>query len=381
MTNPPFYLSSGRDGTVLVVDDVERNLQVVGELLAKQRYEVFFATSGPAALERVAARAPDLILLDLMMPGMDGIEVCRRLQCDPTTQGIPIIFLTADQEAETGVRALGEGAVDYITKPFHAPELLARVATHVALKRTRDEMQKIVAEKSELMAAVAHDLKNPISSVRFAALTLRDEGIDAADPRHELVDTILDTCNEMLGFIEERLSRRAREVRLARLEAQPVDVAEVLGAVVRQNRSAAHAKSIPLELSLADPSAETMVIGDYHALAEVFDNLVSNAIKFSPAGNPVTIGCSADSTAGSLRVEVRDHGPGCSNEDREKMFQPYTRLSARPTGGESSTGLGLSIAKNLVEKMHGAIGCDSPADAGALFWVRLPGASTAASAD
>ncbi len=371
MTPPPFYLSSGRDGSVLVVDDVERNLQVVGELLAKQRYEVFFASNGPAALERVAAKAPDLILLDLMMPGMDGIEVCRRLQCNPATQGIPIIFLTADQETETGVKALSEGAVDYITKPFHAPELLARVATHIALKRTRDEMHKIVAEKSELMAAVAHDLKNPISSVRFAAHTLRDDGIGPEDPRRELVDTIVDTCNEMLALIEDRLMRRAREVQLIRLDAQPIDLAEVLRVVVQQNRSAAHAKSIPLDLVLPK-GKELTVIGDYHAIAEVFDNLISNAIKFSPPGAPVNVRLGNPPSDAFVRIEVRDHGPGCSKEDREKLFKPYTRLSARPTGGESSTGLGLSISKGLVDKMGGDINCDSPADGGASFWVDLP---------
>lgn len=374
MNTPPLYLSTGRDGSVLVVDDVERNLQVVGELLSKQRYEVFFASSGPAALERVEAKPPDLILLDLMMPGMNGIEVCRRLQTNPATQGIPVIFLTANQEMETGVKALGEGAVDYITKPFHAPELLARVATHIALKRTRDEMHKIVAEKSELMATVAHDLKNPISSVRFAAHALRDGGIGPEDPRRELVDTIVDTCNEMLSLIEKRLLRRARELQLMHLEVQPIDLADVLGTVVRQNIAAAHAKSISLKLELPPEAQDPgiMLAGDYHAIAEVFDNLVSNAIKFSPANSAVIVRPGPDQSDGSVRIEVRDHGPGCSEEDRKKLFQPYTRLTARPTGGESSTGLGLSITKGLVEKMGGDIGCESPTGGGALFWVAFP---------
>ncbi|MGC4073421.1 MAG: response regulator [Nibricoccus sp.] len=171
--------TSGHGGVVLVVDDIQRNVQLVGATLTREGYEVLFATSGEQALERLQARQPDLVLLDLMMPGMDGMEVCRRIKRDPRTVTLPVIFLTAANEAELAAKALSEGAVDFINKPFNTAELLARVRTHVDLKRTRDELQRIIAQKNELMSAVAHDLKNPISSVRFSAFMLRDEGLKA----------------------------------------------------------------------------------------------------------------------------------------------------------------------------------------------------------
>lgn len=279
MTRAPFLNASGRDGIVLVVDDVERNLQIVGELLTQQRYEVMFATSGEAALERVQARKPDLILLDVMMPGIDGIEVCRRLQADPATQDIPIIFVTAAHDSELAVKGLNEGGVDYVTKPFHAPELLARVATHVDLKQARDLRRQIIAEKNDLMAAVAHDLKNPLSSVRIAGRTLL-KGLEG-DPRKELADIIVESCEELLSLIEERLSRNAREAAISKLNLSPLDLRDTINTVVKQNRPSAHAKDIDLDMNWPGET-EVRVMADFHALAQVLDNLVSNAIKFSP---------------------------------------------------------------------------------------------------
>ncbi len=369
MTRAPFLSSGGRDGVVLVVDDVERNLQIVGELLTQQRYEVMLATSGESALERVQARKPDLILLDVMMPGIDGIEVCRRLQADPATADIPIIFVTAAHDSELAVKGLNEGGVDYVTKPFHSPELLARVATHIELKRSRDLSRRIIAEKNDLMAAVAHDLKNPLSSIRMAGRTLKSGLKD--DPREEMTDIIVDSCEELLGLIEERLSRNAREAAIAKLNLSPLDLHEALQAVVSQNRGSAHAKDITLELDWPGET-QVKVMGDFYALAQVLDNLVSNAIKFSPTGKTVRVELGGGSSPELTRVKVVDQGPGCSQEDRENLFKPYQRLSAKPTGGESSTGLGLSIAKDMITKMKGRIGCEDTPGGGATFYIELP---------
>lgn len=369
MTTPPFLSTSGRDGVVLIVDDLERNLQVLGEILSQQRYEVLFASSGESALERVEACKPDLILLDIMMPGLSGIEVCQRLKLNPATQDIPIIFVTAAHETSLVVKGLSEGAVDYVTKPFHAPELLARVSTHVALKQARDETRRVIMEKNDLMAAVAHDLKNPLGSIRIAARSLL-EGL-AGDPKCEMAEVIADSTDELLELINERLTRNARESELARLNLGTVNLGEVLASVVQQNRPAAHAKGIELNLALS-PGDELLAEADYHAVAQIFDNLVSNAIKFSPAKLSVEILIGDAGLAGLRRIMVRDHGPGCSEADRKYLFKPYHRLSARPTGGESSTGLGLSIAENLARKMSGRMGCDDTPGGGATFWVDLP---------
>jgi two-component system sensor histidine kinase/response regulator len=366
----------GHGGVVLVVDDIARNVQLVGATLTREGYEVLIATSGEMALERLQARLPDLVLLDLMMPGIDGLEVCRRIKQDPRTLNLPVIFLTAANEAEIAAKALTEGAVDFINKPFNTAELLARVRTHVDLKRTRDELQRIIVQKNELMSAVAHDLKNPISSVRFSAHMLRDEGLKAPDPRAELVDTIVDACDGLLKFIQDRLERSAAEAKLSQLQSETIDVGEVIKHVVRINLATAHAKQQRL-VCATELDNLPAVRADFHALGQVLGNLVSNAIKFSLPGTTVTIEAGIDANASDrFRITVRDQGPGLTVEDAKDLFKPYRRLSARPTAGESSTGLGLSIARDIMASMEGSIDCSSEPGKGAAFWITLPIASS-----
>ena len=359
---------SGSSGIVLVVDDIERNLQMVGSILSEQHYEVLFATDGPAALDRIAERLPDLVLLDLRMPGMDGLEVCRRLKANPRAMDIPVIFLTAANEMELAAEVLAQGAVDFITKPFHAPELLARVRTHMELKQTRDELRKIINEKNELMSAVAHDLKNPLGAIRFSALMLRNP--PPADAYRELVESLVQDCNSLLGFIQDRLERSARESQGGHLNLQPVKFDDVLTRVVQQNLPAAAVKKTELKLVIAEGPPD-IVQADYHGLCQVLDNLVSNGLKFSPAGSSVTLTVERPAAEPFLLVGVQDEGPGLTAEDQAHLFEPYRRLSAKPTGGELSTGLGLSIARRLIERMGGAIGCDAQPGRGARFWIKI----------
>ena len=357
-------------GVVLVVDDVPRNLQLLANILASRHYEVLLAESGVVALERVAARLPDLILLDLMMPGMDGMEVCRRLKDDPRTMAVPVIFLTAADETGTAARALESGAVDFILKPFNRAELLARVRTHVALKRTRDELQRIIGQKNELMSAVAHDLKNPISAVRFSAMILRDEGLKAPDPRAEIVDNIIEACNGALEFIQQRLEASALASRFEHPIIGRIDLIAVLHDTAQQNVPAAHQKTITLQLDFPDDK-EVPVLGEHEALGRVLNNLLSNAIKFTPPGGTVALSFTPAAPGEMVRVRVRDSGPGLTAEDHAHLFEPYRRLSAKPTGGESSTGLGLSIARDLITALGGAIGCEPCSGPGATFWIEV----------
>jgi two-component system, sensor histidine kinase and response regulator len=318
----------------------------------------------------VDTRRPDLILLDLMMPGTDGMEVCRRLKANPATADIPVVFLTAASEAQVAANAIEQGAVDYITKPFNTAELLARVRTHVALKRTRDELHRIIIQKNELMSAVAHDLKNPISAVRFSGLLLREQGLVHPDPRGELVESIVSSCDSALAFIQEQLERSARAARLEYLHLGPLDLVDVVNVVVTRNLAAATQKGIELAVEFPESGA-IRVVGDHEALVRALSNLVSNAVKFSPPHRRVTVAIRPDDPPGQVCTDVCDQGPGLSREDLQHLFTPYRRLTAQPTGGESSTGLGLSIVRELVEKMSGTIGCDNAPGGGACFWIRL----------
>src|SRR5438105_10835989 len=195
---------------ILVVDDVSKNLQVVGTMLRNQGYDVMPATSGRQALERVALEVPDLILLDLMMPEMDGLEVCRRLKAEPLTEQIPIIFLTASNEMEHLVKGFEVGAVDYVTKPFNPPELLARVRTHLELKHARQRLREMNDEKNEFMGIAAHDLRSPLNAIKgYSEMVLEDAKLDPEQA--ELVGRIHEASKRMVEMVQNLLDVNAIE--------------------------------------------------------------------------------------------------------------------------------------------------------------------------
>ncbi len=356
--------------TILVVDDQEPNVQLVCGFLLDEGYEVVPASSGPQALERIASQLPDLILLDVLMPGMDGFALCERLRLMPECAAIPVIFLSAADESEFIVRALESGGVDYITKPFRKTELIARVRTHLALKTSRDKLAKLVGEKDELMAILAHDLKNPLTAINLSVQTLQSK--TNPDPAFlaRVTSQIESTVNQMRDSIETLLSEKAAERAEFPLTYQPINLQAAIKDAAATLRSAAGKKQIKLEMDL--PTSSIVVLTDAQALRHILDNLISNAIKFSPRGSTVTI------TAHHLADEmpaciVSDDGPGLTSEDIGGLFQKYSRLSARPTGGESSTGLGLAIVKMLAERMNGIIkGENRPDGPGAMFTLCLP---------
>jgi two-component system sensor histidine kinase/response regulator len=160
---------TGTAARILVVDDQPANLRVVGMLLSRQGYQVVTADSGPKALEICETDPPDLVLLDMMMPGMDGFQVLEEMRAGAAPPSVPVVFVTAAQDRDLLLRAFDAGAVDYVTKPFLPEELLARVSAHVGLKLTRDRLERVAREREELVNLVAHDLKNPLSSVLFAS--------------------------------------------------------------------------------------------------------------------------------------------------------------------------------------------------------------------
>jgi len=194
---------------ILVVDDQEANVQLVCGFLMREGYEVVPASSGAQALERLASRLPDLILMDVLMPGMDGFAVCERVRLIPECAAIPVIFLSAADESEFIVKALESGGVDYITKPFRQAELIARVRTHLALKISRDKMAKLLSEKDELMEMLAHDLKNPLFAISLAVQTLRNKEAPSPSFQARIMDHIESTVADMSGNIEKLLSEKA----------------------------------------------------------------------------------------------------------------------------------------------------------------------------
>jgi two-component system sensor histidine kinase/response regulator len=354
--------------TILVVDDQPANLQIAGAVLGGLGCEIIPATDGATALKRMAVRRPDLILLDLLMPGMGGCEVCRQLKANPDWQDIPVVFLSAADDKELIVRALEAGGVDYLTKPFHQAELISRVRTHLALKTARDQLRQLAEDKDELLGVLAHDLKNYLGGMNLTAGLLCRQTARFQDERvTQLAENLLRTSAQSLAFVKEFLANAAADHGFAARPA-PVNLAHAAAAAAQQHAEAARQKKINVRTEF--PSEAVVVLADVSALGQVLDNLVSNALKFSPPGKSVYV--SVRPLPQAAECVVRDEGPGFTAEDKARMFRRYGRLSARPTGGEPSTGLGLSIVRKLVLGMGGELTCDSHPGQGAAFSVRLP---------
>jgi two-component system sensor histidine kinase/response regulator len=357
---------------ILVVDDVTKNLQVVGTVLRNEGYEVMPAASGAEALKCVRAQLPDLILLDLMMPDMDGLEVCRRLKADTTTRQVPVIFLTASNETEHLVQGFEMGAVDFVTKPFNPPELLARVRTHLELERARQRLREMNEEKNEFMGIAAHDLRSPLTVIRgYTEMMLLDVEMPR-EKRAVLLHRIDEAARRMVEMVQNLLDVNAIERGEMNLKLAPVDLSLLLSHAVEVHRPRAAAKEQSIHLE-NETSGPVTVLLDTNLTAQVIENLLSNAVKYSPAGKNIYV--RLRKSTDSVQCEVRDEGPGLSADDQKRLFSKFARLSAKPTGGEQSTGLGLSIVKRMVEAMHGRVWCESEPGQGAKFVVQFPAAA------
>jgi two-component system sensor histidine kinase/response regulator len=372
----PIDLPSPEDSVILVVDDVPSNIQLVGSILRVAGYQVLPASDGPQALGYARnPPLPDLILLDLVMPDMDGFEVCRRLKSAPETSAIPIIFLTAAVESGQIVKGLELGGVDYVTKPFNPPELLARVRTHLELKhsreilaRTAERLRELNKEKNEFLGIAAHDLKNPICSfiglAEYMQSTPNLGKIELAD----ISNDILNESRRLLQLVQNLLDVNAIERGQLNLQLDSCDLSDIVRSVIHNFQPKAAAKQQTLSFEPGDSPALVRV--DRSLTMQILDNLISNAIKFSPPGKAIRVRLRR--SLDGILCEVQDEGPGLSVEDQNQLFGKFVRLSARPTGGENSTGLGLSIVKKLIEAMHGLVWCQSELGQGAKFVIKLP---------
>jgi len=355
-------------GCLLVVDDQETNIQIVGAALGRLGFEIIPASGGVQALKRLANRRPDIILLDLLMPDMDGFEVCRRIRENSAWVEIPIIFLSSADDKDLIVRALESGGVDYITKPFNHAELIIRVRTHLALKLARDGLKQLAEDRDELLGILTHDLKNHLGGIDMSAQLLRDGAAAMADPKLRLMaENISHSSSQMLAFVKEFLANSSADHGLS-IKTESVSLSDAVSRAAQQYQEAAKRKDLAIEMAL--DASGTLVQADRAALNQVLDNLLSNAIKFSQGGKQILL--TVQPGVSCIECRVQDQGPGFTEADQVRMFHRYARLSARPTGGEPSTGLGLSIVKKLVQAMGGELTCGPTPGGGATFTFRLP---------
>lgn len=360
---------------ILITDDNPKNLQLLGSLLRQEEYSVAAAMSGAETITALENLSPDLILLDVMMPGMDGFEVCQKLKAEPRTRNIPIIFITALNETENLLRGFEVGGLDYITKPFVSAELHARVRTHLALKHFQDELRekneelaRLNNEKNELLGIVAHDLRNPLTVVQGCAQLLDTDSVPLPESDRELLNKISTSTERMIELVNNLLDVNAIEQGQMRLKSETFDLRSVVQQIIQSHVSQAVAKKI--QVIFTPPPSPLSVTADASATMQIIDNLISNALKYSPCEREINVRLHLHESR--VRCEVKDQGPGLNADDLKKLFGKFARLSARPTNGEQSVGLGLSIVKKLTESMSGRVWCESELGKGASFILELP---------
>jgi two-component system sensor histidine kinase/response regulator len=349
---------------VLVVDDQIVNVRLITALLVQQGYSTISALGGEEGVALAMSERPDLVLLDVRMPDMDGFEVLRKLRSTPETADLPIIFLTADDDRENLIRGFTAGVNDYVTKPFVARELLARVRTNVDLKKSRDALRRFAQEKQDMAELVAHDLRNYLANIMFATdLQIAIPDVDLGVVR--LAHSIRSSADAGLLFLQALLEQQEEQACGGVIE--PLSVRLLLGEAVDLLNESARAKRIMLHLL---PHDVIVVSGLRSSAVHVLQNLLSNAIKYSPPGSRVSISAASKGTRG--RMMVMDQGPGISGPDQERLFQRFTRLSSEPTGGETSTGLGLALAKQQARAMGGDLWYEKRDGGGSIFTLELP---------
>ncbi|MCB0137461.1 MAG: hybrid sensor histidine kinase/response regulator [Caldilineaceae bacterium] len=362
--------------SILVVDDKPANLRLLSQLLSEHSYNVRPVLSGAQAIAAAQALPPDLILLDIKMPEMDGYEVSRRLKDDPRTSLVPILFISALHETEDKVKAFEAGGVDYITKPFHADEVLARVRTQLMLQQLRRDLETELAERDNLIRdlqayahSVAHDLRSPLAGALGFAQLLDDPSFPLEnEERQEYVRVVVESLEKANSIIDELLL--LAEVRKSEISIEPLDMTLIVA-------QSLHRISILVAESgalITHPESWPLTVGYPAWIEEVWVNYITNAIKYGGRPPVIELGAS-HSDNGEVRFWVQDNGNGLSVEQQAMLFVPLTRLEmTRATG----YGLGLSIVQRIVHKLNGRVGIESRgiSGEGSRFYFTLPIAET-----
>jgi signal transduction histidine kinase len=365
-----------KDRKVLLVDDDRLNIRILAGILKPEGVTVAEASSGEAALALYSQFRPDLVLLDVMMPGINGFETCRQLKQQYGEECAPVIFITAKNESDDIVEGLVAGGVDYLPKPFRPKEALARIRIHVQNRVLREQQNLLVdqlsqanAAKNRLLGMAAHDLRNPLASIRALAEFLSDGTVGPMSAEQlDLVGTIHNASQSMLTLVNELLDLSVIQSGELKLYRENLPLAPLL----RKSVELANLDATPkgTSLTFSEPASSGTVLIDEEKIKQVVANLLSNAVKFSPPGSAIRV--SVEEAAGRATVRVRDQGPGIPPGEHGKLFHDFGRTSVKPTGGEKSTGLGLAICKKLIEAHGGTIRADNEPDGGCTFQFSLP---------
>ncbi|MEG0807400.1 MAG: hybrid sensor histidine kinase/response regulator [Alistipes sp.] len=359
------------DYTILAVDDITTNIMLLKAVLGRAKYKIITATSGAEALEKVSKENPDLILLDIMMPDMDGYEVLERLKSDQSVRSIPVIFLTALHNPEDIVKGFKLGASDYISKPFNHEELITRVAHHIflaAAQRTitqqRDELQATVEARDKMYSVIAHDLRSPIGTLKMVfnmlLVNLTPEQVGADN--HEMITMGNNITESTFMLLDNLLKWTKSQTGRMNTVFQKVDICEVVLFASKMSDLVAQVKNIAVEYEIPDP---IQVSCDVDMVKTIMRNLMSNAVKFSQEGGRIII--SIKETPTHAVISIRDFGTGIKEEDLPKLLNPELAYTTYGTKNEEGSGLGLQLCQNLTQRNGGQITIESKYGEGSTF--------------
>ena len=346
---------------LLVVDDSKWNLDLMRVQMSKRGYEVHCAQSGFEALDLIKVYSFDLVLLDIMMPEMSGLEMLAQVRKQHSMLNLPIIMVTADDLQEHIIEALRLGANDYIVKPLDMSVAGARIQTQLTLK-------KLAAMKDQFIKFASHDLKKPLIVSLDIIKTLENEctpGTVLTEDSSELLTMVHKSCENMQHVIEGFLDN-------GQISDNPVKIINNLNPIVEQcvNSNIEYGKQKQVELKSELATNPPNILGNEFQIMQILDNLIGNAIKFSPSHTTTTISTRYDQNY--VYVDISDEGPGLTDEDFKILFTPNKVLSNKPTGNETSSGVGLGLSKQLIEIQSGRIGARNNAGKGVTFWIGLP---------
>jgi two-component system sensor histidine kinase/response regulator len=364
-------------GQLLVVDDDAANRDVLSRRLQQQGHAVRTASSGREALDLASSSAYDIVLLDIMMPDMDGYEVLRHMKSDERLQHIPVIMISALSEVQSVVRCIDAGAEDYLAKPFNPVLLRARIGATLEKKRGRDRetalyaqlqqnykrLQELEKLRDDMRNMIVHDLRTPLTAMIVGVEMLEKHGA-LNDSQREMMTLATDGGKTLLGMINDLLDVEKMESGAAMLHYEELSSATLVAAALAQVASLAEMQGTALVTDIA--AGLPLLSGDANKLTRTIVNLVANAIKFTPAG---TVTVSVSQQADSLRFAVRDTGSGIPTEAFDRIFEKFGQLDAHDKVG---TGLGLAFCKLAVEAHGGSISVESTPGKGSEFAFTIP---------
>ena len=360
---------------ILSVDDVEDNLTLVRTLLEDEGYDVDSAISGEIALKKVEELPPDLIILDVMMPGIDGYEVTQRIRNNPKINYIPILLLTAHPESSV-VKGLDAGADDFISKPFQIGELLARVRSLLRLKHSINEQQKMTLQREDFVSRLTHDLRTPlVAADRMLHFFLQEVFCAISPEMKQAINMMIRSNQNLLEMVNTLLEVYRFEAGKKSLNYESCDLTQIATEVVGELSPLAVEKNLILKLDTHELNQtgnnQGIVNGDRLELRRVFNNLIANAIKFTDTGSievRIFEPLSVTNHHSQIIIEVQDTGYGIAAEDQGTIFERFRQGRNKRSG----SGLGLHLSQCIVEAHGGKMELSSELGKGSTFTVRLP---------